>query len=43
MSNLLKAAELTRYFDIGRNQRVHAVEKVTLEVAEKEIVGQIGV
>ena len=42
MSNLLEAAELTRYFDIGRNQRVHAVEKVTLEVAEKEIVGLVG-
>ncbi|MDP6415591.1 MAG: ATP-binding cassette domain-containing protein, partial [Gammaproteobacteria bacterium] len=42
MSMLLEAHELTRYFDIGRNQRVHAVEKVSLEVAEKEIVGLVG-
>ncbi len=42
MSNLLEAIELTRYFDMGRNQRVHAVENVSLAIAEKEIVGLVG-
>lgn len=42
MSALVQAKELTRYFDIGRNQRVHAVDRVSLEIAEKEIVGLVG-
>lgn len=42
MSVLLEALDLTKYFDIGRNQRVHAVDHVTLSIAEKEIVGLVG-
>lgn len=42
MSNLLEVTELTKYFDIGTNQRVHAVENVSLDIAEKEIVGLVG-
>ena len=42
MTALVEAIELTRYFDIGRNQRVHAVDRVSLEIAEKEIVGLVG-
>lgn len=42
MPNLIEVEELTRYFDIGRDERVHAVEKVSLTIAEKEIVGLVG-
>lgn len=42
MSNLVQIDELTRYFDMGKNQRVHAVENVSLSVGEKEIVGLVG-
>lgn len=42
MSNLLEVIELTKFFDMGRNQRVHAVENVSLTIAEKEIVGLVG-
>jgi len=42
VSVLLEALDLTKYFDIGRNQRVHAVDHVTLSIAEKEIVGLVG-
>ena len=42
MSDLLEIIELTKFFDMGRNQRVHAVENVSLTVAEKEIVGLVG-
>jgi oligopeptide/dipeptide ABC transporter ATP-binding protein len=39
---LVEARELTRYFDIGRDQRVHAVDQVSLTIDEKEIVGLVG-
>ena len=42
MSDLLEVIELTKFFDMGRNQRVHAVENVSLTIAEKEIVGLVG-
>jgi len=42
MGNLLEVIELTKFFDMGRNQRVHAVENVSLTIAEKEIVGLVG-
>ncbi|MDA1371092.1 MAG: ATP-binding cassette domain-containing protein [Proteobacteria bacterium] len=42
MADLVEAIELTRYFEMGKNQRVHAVDKVTLSIGEKEIVGLVG-
>lgn len=42
MSALVEAVGLTRYFEIGRGQRVHAVEDVSLAVAPREIVGLVG-
>ena len=39
---LVEAIGLTRYFDVGRGQRVHAVDDVTLSVGEREIVGLVG-
>ena len=42
MNDLVEAINLTRYFDLSRNQRVHAVENVNLSVGEKEIVGLVG-
>lgn len=42
MTALVEAIKLTRYFDIGRGQRVHAVDDVTLTIHEKEIVGLVG-
>lgn len=42
MSVLVESIALTRFFDIGRNQRVHAVDGVSLQIAEKEIVGLVG-
>ena len=42
MKDLIAINELTKYFDLSKDQRVHAVEKVTLSVGEKEIVGLVG-
>ena len=39
---LVEARGLTRYFDVGRGRRVHAVDNVSLSVAEREIVGLVG-
>ena len=33
---------LTRHFDLGRNQIVHAVDDVSLDIAPREIVGLVG-
>ena len=42
MTNLIEAVQLSRYFEIGRGQHVHAVENVSLSVAAREIVGLVG-
>ena len=42
MSNLIEIDNLVKYFDIGRDQRVHAVDGVSLNIAEQEIVGLVG-
>jgi oligopeptide/dipeptide ABC transporter ATP-binding protein len=42
MTQLVEAIEVSRFFDIGKDQRVHAVENVTLSIGEKEIVGLVG-
>jgi oligopeptide/dipeptide ABC transporter ATP-binding protein len=39
---LLQSDKLTKHFKIGRNQVVHAVDEVSLSIAEKEIVGLVG-
>jgi oligopeptide/dipeptide ABC transporter ATP-binding protein len=39
---LVETLELSKYFDIGRKQRVHAVDDISLTIAEKEIVGLVG-
>lgn len=41
-ADLLVLDNLTRYFDIGRQQRVHAVDGISLSVAEREVVGLVG-
>lgn len=42
MSELIRIEELSRYFDIGKGQRVHAVDKISFAIAEREIVGLVG-
>ena len=43
MSNsLVVANELTKHFRIGRKQVVHAVDSVSLDIEEREIVGLVG-
>jgi ABC-type oligopeptide transport system ATPase subunit len=42
MKDLITINQLTKYFDLSKDQRVHAVENVSLCVGEKEIVGLVG-
>ena len=42
MKNLVSIRNLVKYFDIGPNQRVHAVDDVSLDIGEREIVGLVG-
>jgi oligopeptide/dipeptide ABC transporter ATP-binding protein len=39
---LVTADRLTRWFPIGRGKHVHAVDDVSLTIAEREIVGLVG-
>ncbi|MBT8147109.1 MAG: ATP-binding cassette domain-containing protein [Gammaproteobacteria bacterium] len=39
---MLESDKLTKHFKIGRGQVVHAVDGVSLAIAEKEIVGLVG-
>ncbi len=39
---ILEMENLKRYFDIGRNQLVHAVDGINLSISEKEILGLVG-
>ena len=39
---LLQVKNLTKHFQIGRNQVVHAVDDVSLDIAPQEIVGLVG-
>ena len=39
---ILETENLTRYFDIGKKQVVHAVDGVNLKVSEREILGLVG-
>ncbi|OGT73969.1 MAG: oligopeptide ABC transporter ATP-binding protein OppF [Gammaproteobacteria bacterium RIFCSPLOWO2_02_FULL_57_10] len=42
MTDLVRINELTRYFEIGGGKRVHAVDKVSFAIGEREIVGLVG-
>jgi len=42
MTDLVTIKNLVKYFDIGRNQRVHAVDDISLSIGEREIVGLVG-
>ena len=42
MTALIIADNLTKHFVIGGNQIVHALDAVSLTIAEKEIVGLVG-
>ena len=42
MNNLVSIRNLVKYFDIGPNQRVHAVDDISLDIGEREIVGLVG-
>ncbi len=42
MKDLIEINQLTKYFYLSKDQRVHAVENVSLCVGEKEIVGLVG-
>ena len=42
MADLLRIDNLVKYFDLGRGQRVHAVDDVSFTIGEREIVGLVG-
>ena len=42
MSSLLRIDSLFKYFDMGRGQSVHAVDNISFDIAEREIVGLVG-
>ena len=42
MNPLLKVEDLTKHFHMGRGQRVHAVDNMSLSIDEREIVGLVG-
>ncbi len=42
MNDLIVIDHLVKYFDIGRHQRVHAVDDISLSIGEREIVGLVG-
>ncbi|MCY4563768.1 MAG: dipeptide/oligopeptide/nickel ABC transporter ATP-binding protein, partial [Gammaproteobacteria bacterium] len=42
MNTVLDARNVTKHFLIGRNQRVQAVDDVSIAIAEQEIVGLVG-
>ncbi|MDZ4661730.1 MAG: oligopeptide/dipeptide ABC transporter ATP-binding protein [Pseudomonadota bacterium] len=39
---ILEIKNLKKYFDIGRGKKVHAVDDISLNINEKEIVGLVG-
>ncbi len=42
MSDLVRVESLRKYFDLGQDRFVHAVDDVSLTIGEKEIVGLVG-
>ena len=41
-TTLIEARALTKHFSLGRGQTVHAVDEVSLAIAEREVVGLVG-
>lgn len=39
---LVKTDNLKKYFEIGRNQQLHAVDGISLSISENEILGLVG-
>lgn len=39
---LVRTDNLTKHFNIGRNQRLHAVDGISLDIEENEILGLVG-
>lgn len=42
MSSLVRIDSLFKYFDMGHGQSVHAVDNISFDIAEREIVGLVG-
>ena len=42
MTPLIEARGLTKHFPLGRGQTIHAVDDVSLAIAEREVVGLVG-
>lgn len=42
MKPLVRIENLVKHFDMGQGQHVHAVDDVSLEIGEREIVGLVG-
>lgn len=42
MSALVRIENLVKHFEIAKGQRIHAVDNVSLEIGEREIVGLVG-
>ena len=42
MTVLVETRDLTKHFEIGHNQTVHALDGVSLAIEEQEIVGLVG-
>ncbi len=42
MTDLVRVDSLYKYFDIGGGQNVHAVDNISFNIAEREIVGLVG-
>ena len=39
---MIKTVNLKKHFHIGRNQTLHAVDGISLTIAENEILGLVG-
>ena len=42
MKPVLQIENLVKYFDLSPQERIHAVDGVSLEIHEREIVGLVG-